>query len=328
MANELLRFTSKGIYCKEADIHIDPWRKVDKALITHGHADHARYGHNSYLAHHHTVEIMKKRLGEGNNYQGVEYGESVVLNGVRFTFIPAGHILGSSQIKVEYKGRVEVVTGDYKIEDDGISGTFEPIPCDRIITECTFGLPIYRWYPQQVIQDEMNKWVRDNAAEGYSSVLHGYSLGKAQRLQSMLQTDLPVFVHGAVHGMNEVYRACGIELPTTHRVGRENKPKSPCVVISPPAADAKWLQRFKPFRTAFASGWMMMRGPRRMRSMDKGFVLSDHLDWPGLQTMLDECRPEQVVCTHGYTEIYSQYLRERGVKVTSEKTEFEVEENE
>ena len=324
--NDLLYFTPKGIYCELADIYIDPRRSVDKALITHGHADHARSGHRSYLAHEHTVAIMQHRLGLNNVYQGVRYGESVTVNGVSFTFIPAGHILGSCQIKVEHQGRVEVVTGDYKLENDGISGLYEPIPCHKIITECTFGLPIYQWYDKDKVKAEVNEWVRLNAENGVSSILHGYSLGKAQRLLSILETELPIYVHGAVHQMTEIYRRAGIPLPPTIYSTGDEKPVTPCVIISPQSADAKWLQKFKPFKTAFASGWMVLRGPRRSRSMNKGFVISDHMDWVGLQVMIDECKPEKVVCTHGYTEQYAKYLREQGVNAVSEKTEFETEE--
>lgn len=319
---DLLRFTPKGIYCEQADVFIDPWRAVDRAIITHGHADHARSGNGSYIAHGHTVSIMRHRLGN-NNYKKVRYGETVSVNGVKFTFIPAGHILGSCQVKVEYRGRVEVVTGDYKLQNDGISGCYEPIPCHKLITECTFGLPIYRWADIPFVTDEINRWVNDNADDGVSSILYGYSLGKAQRLLHMLETDLPIYVHGAVDKMTDVYRRAKVDLPPTTYLTPSQAAELPCVVISPPSADnSKWLNKFKPYSTAFSSGWMALRGPRRWRSMDKGFVVSDHMDWDGLATVMKETDPDKVVCTHGYTDIYAKHLREQGFNAVTEKTEF------
>jgi putative mRNA 3-end processing factor len=328
-SNELLRFSERGIYCPPADVYIDPWRPVDRAIITHGHSDHARAGHGHYLAHRFTTEIMKHRLGEGLSYQSVDYGDSVNINGVTFTFIPAGHILGSCQLRIEYKGHVGVVSGDYKLEDDGISGCYEPIPCHTLITECTFGLPLFNWKEDHLVKEEFNTWVKENALSGKNSVLLGYSLGKAQRLQHMLETDLPIYVHGAVHHMNAIYEHCGISLPPTIYPQDTKKPEGPCVVIAPPSVlGTPWLRKFAPFASSMASGWMSLRGPRRRRSVDKGFVLSDHMDWKGLHTVMDETRPERVICTHGYTDIFAQYLREQGIEAITEKTEFETEQTE
>ncbi|NND93551.1 MAG: ligase-associated DNA damage response exonuclease [Flavobacteriales bacterium] len=326
MSEQLLKFTSSGIYCEKADVFLDPWRAVNRAIISHGHADHARYGHTKYLAHNHTTEIMKHRLGD-QDYSSVEYGERTKINGVTFTLIPAGHILGSSQIKVEFNGQVAVFSGDYKLEDDGISGVYEPIPCDLLITECTFGLPIYRWQDQLSVKEEINNWVQDNAEKGISSILFGYSLGKAQRLLRLLETELPIYIHGAVHHMTEIYRKAGVVLPDTSYPLDKKKPKLPCVVICPPSVNGTtWLKKFAPYSTAMASGWMSLRGPRRRRSMDKGFVLSDHMDWKGLEVVMKETAPDRVICTHGYNEIYSEYLRSQGIEAITEKTEFETEE--
>jgi len=268
MPKDLLRFTPLGIYCEAANLYLDPWRPVDRAIISHGHADHARAGHKKCLSHHLTTEIMKHRLGE-NVYQSVEFGEVTCINGVKFTLIPAGHILGSAQIKVEHKGQVAVFSGDYKLVDDGISGTYEPIPCDLLITECTFGLPIYQWQDDAEVKVELNDWIADNAKAGTSSILFGYSLGKAQRLLHMLDTDLPIYIHGAVHHMTEVYRNAGLDLaPTIYPLGNE-KPTLPCIVICPPSVNGTtWLRKFKPYATAMASGWMSLRGRRRRRAVD------------------------------------------------------------
>jgi len=322
----LLRFTPAGIYCARADVYIDPWKPVNRALITHGHSDHAYAGHKRYLAHTHTVDIMCHRLGKDNSYQRVEFGEEVLINGVSFTFIPAGHILGSAQIRVEYKGRIEVASGDYKLEDDGISGGYEPIPCHTLITECTFGLPIYQWNPMQQVKEDINRWIADNAAQGISSVLFGYSLGKAQRLLSVIESDLPIYVHGAVHHMTEVYRQSGIVLPETIYSPEKIRPNKPCIIVTPASVQSTtWLNKFRPYSTSFASGWMALRGPRRRRSVDRGFVMSDHMDWHGLETVMRECQPERVICTHGYTEIYAQYLLSQGIDAVTEKTEYETE---
>jgi len=319
---DLLTFTPKGIYCAKADVYIDPQRPVEKALITHGHADHARGGHKAYLGHEHTVSIMHKRLGKKRNYQGVQYGERIQINGVNFSFVPAGHILGSAQIRVEQGGRIEVVTGDYKLVNDGISGAYEPIRCHKIITECTFGLPVYQWPDQLQVKGRINAWINSNASLGISSVLWGYSLGKAQRLLSLLDTDLPIYMHQAAHDMTQVYRQAGIALPQASVLQEEEQPTCPCVIITPPSGDNQLLNQFEPYRTAFASGWMAVRKGRRMRNMDTSFVLSDHVDWNELQTMIKTCTPEKVVCTHGYTESYAQHLRSTGIEAITEKAEL------
>ncbi len=329
--NPLLRFTPQGIYCKQADIYIDPWKPVRRAIITHGHADHARRGNGAYLAHRFTCEILRVRLGPAD-YVSFEYGDSVLINGVRFSFYPAGHLLGSAQIRVEYKGEVWVVTGDYKVENDGLCEPWEPLQCHTLITECTFGLPVYHWKAQDEVRGEMTEWISRNREAGKNSILLGYSLGKAQRILHMLshETD-PIYCHGAVENMNEVHRRCGLILPPTLRVSDEKAKKKPenAIVVAPPSAiGTPWLNRFRPYATAMASGWMTLRGARRRRAADKGLVLSDHVDWPGLHEVMSLCKPEQVICTHGYTEIFADYLRSRGMNAHAEKTFFDAENDE
>lgn len=323
--NDLLRFTSKGIYCERAGIYIDPWRPVDKALITHGHADHSRWGHKSYLATESAAPVIKYRLGD-INIQTIAYGKSITINGVEFSFHPAGHIIGSAQIRVAYKGEVWVASGDYKLEDDGISEAFEPIKCHTFITESTFGLPIYDWKPQKQIFDDMNQWWRSNAAEGKVTFITGYSLGKAQRILNGLDTSIgKIYTHGAVENVNEVLRHQGVTLPDTIRVTKEIPVKeyNSHIVIAPPGAiNSSWMKKFKSVSVGMASGWMALRGARRRRAAERGFILSDHVDWKDLNTVIKATEAQRVIVTHGYTKIYTQYLREQGLEAEAAQTEF------
>jgi putative mRNA 3-end processing factor len=281
----LLEFTDRGIYCPAADVYIDPWRPVERALITHGHSDHSRWGHKYYLCTEEAEPVIRHRLRDIRT-ETVTYGEPRTIRGVQFSFHPAGHIPGSAQIRVEYQGEVWVVSGDYKLEDDGLSTPFEPVRCHRFITECTFGLPVYKWKPQEEVFAAMNGWWRKNAADGKVSVLTGYALGKAQRLIQGLDTGIgPIFTHGAVENTNQVLRGQGIRLADTTRVTRERKKadfKGGIVIAPPSALGSSWMRKFAPYSTAMASGWMSLRGARRRRAADRGFVLSDHADWDGL----------------------------------------------
>lgn len=329
MAAPLLKFTKKGIYCAEADVFLDPWKPVKKALITHGHADHSRWGHKKYITHHSNIPIISHRLGD-IDVSGVDFKESLMINGVKFSFHPAGHIPGSSQIRVEHKGDVWVFTGDYKTEDDGISVPYEPVLCDTFITECTFGLPAFKWQSQAATMKDINAWCAQNHAEGKTSVLFGYSLGKAQRLIKHLDTsEMKIFTHGAVHKMTEVL-AQQIDFPEFTRITRDTTKeeiKGNIVVAPPSAHGSPWMRKMVPYATAGASGWMTFRGARRRRAIDKGFVLSDHCDWEGLLSSIDATGCENVITTHGYQEIFARYLREeKGLNAISEKTAYEGEE--
>lgn len=327
----LLQFNENGIYCAAAGVYLDPWRKVDKAIISHGHADHSRWGMKSYITHNSNIPIIKHRLGEDITVAGYDFDESFTINGVKFSFHPAGHIIGSSQIRVEHKGEVWVFTGDYKTEDDGVAVPYEMVKCDTFITECTFGLPAFKWRPQEEVFKDINNWWAENKAEGKTSVLFGYSLGKAQRLLKHLDTDIgKIYTHGAIENMTEVVRQL-IDLPPTERVTRETKKEDikGNIVIAPPSAHGTtWIRKMVPYVTASASGWMTFRGARRRRAIDKGFVLSDHCDWQGLLQSIKATGAEKVICTHGYTDIFSRFLREQGYDARTEATQYEGEQGE
>ncbi|MEL6867714.1 MAG: ligase-associated DNA damage response exonuclease, partial [Bacteroidota bacterium] len=275
--NDLLQFTSKGIWCPQADVYIDPWKPVNKALITHGHSDHSRWGHNAYLATRTAAPAIRYRLGP-IKLQTIEYGKKMTINGVDFSFHPAGHILGSAQIRVAYKGEVWVASGDYKLEDDRLAEAYEPVQCHTFITESTFGLPVYDWQPQENVFKEINNWWRSNAAEGKVTFLTAYSLGKAQRiLQGLDPSTGKIYTHGAVENINVVFREQGIDLPDTIRVEQKisNKDFPGNLVLAPPSAlNSPWMKKFKPVSIGIASGWMTLRGARRRRAVDRGFVLS------------------------------------------------------
>ncbi len=326
MSKPLLQFTDRGIYCDPAGVYLDPWKPVDKALITHGHADHSRWGHKKYITHNDNIPIISHRLGD-INVSGLAHGENLLINNVKFSFHPAGHIPGSSQIRVEHQGEVWVFTGDYKTEDDGISTPYEPIKCDTFITECTFGLPAFKWRPQQEVMNDVNTWCAQNHAEGKTSILFAYSLGKAQRLIKHLDTsEMKIYCHGAVYKMTEVLRQL-IDFPETHLVTRDTTKeelKGNIVVAPPSAHGSAWMRKFVPYATASASGWMTFRGARRRRAIDKGFVLSDHCDWDGLLESIEATGCENVITTHGYQEIFARYLREeKGLNAISERTQYE-----
>lgn len=322
----LLSFTPRGIHCAQADVYIDPWRPVDRAIITHAHSDHARRGSRHYLAHPTTKALMHARYGPDLSVEGLDAGAEVTIHGVRFSLHPAGHIPGSMQVRVEHRGEVWVITGDHKRHADGISEAYEPQRCHTFITECTFGLPIYRWRPPAEVFSDIDAWWRGNAANGICSVISAYSLGKAQRIMAGVDPSIgPILVHGAVAGMNEVLEARGLRLPPWQQV-TPDMPKevlSRALVITPGSAlKTPWIQRMRPYSTAMASGWMQLRGWRRRSNIDRGFVLSDHADWEALLLAVKETGAQRVVATHGYTELFSEYLRHTGLDATAESTEF------
>lgn len=329
MKNPLLAFNDKGIYCAQADVYLDPWKPVNNAIITHGHADHSRWGHKHYITHHMNVPIIKHRLGN-IIVTGKEWGETFTINGVTFSFHPAGHIIGSSQVRVEYKGEVWVFTGDYKTEDDGISTAYEVVKCHTFITENTFGLPAFKWLPQAEVMNDINNWWAQNKAEGKTSILFGYTLGKAQRLLKYLDPQIgQIYTHGAVENMTEVLRSM-VDFPPTTRITRETKKEGfpGSIVLAPPSAHGTvWIKKMTPYVTGSASGWMAFRGARRRRAIDKGFVLSDHCDWQGLLESIQATGAEKIICTHGYSDIFSTYLREQGYDARTEHTQYEGDES-
>lgn len=321
----LIEFSDKGLYCPPGDFYIDPWQGVNRAVITHAHSDHARWGSKAYLCHHDTKPLLQHRLGP-NDYESVGWNEPLTLNGVRLTLFPAGHIIGSSQVRLEYKGESWVVSGDYKLEDDGLSGRFEPVKCRSFITESTFGLPIYQWKPQQEIYSGVQDWIRRNQAVGKSSILIAYSLGKAQRLlQPVAEVAEKIFAHGAVYNLHMALVNAGWKLPALEKVTNET-PKAElkgAVVIAPSSAEGTpWLRRFAPYEIGVCSGWMQVRGAVRRRNADAGFILSDHADWAGLLAACKATEAECVYVTHGFQSAFSRYLRENGIEAREVKTEY------
>ena len=325
----LIEFTNKGLYCKAGNFFIDPWQPVDKAVITHAHSDHARSGSVSYLCHRLTKPLLELRLGP-HPFQAVEWNEPVNINGVKVSLHPAGHIIGSSQVRLEHNGEICVVSGDYKIENDGLSGQFEPVKCHTFITESTFGLPIYNWKPQEEIFNSIQNWILKNNEEGKTSVLMAYSLGKAQRLLPCIEaTGLPIFLHGAVYNVHQALLNAGIKLPTVQRVQPDMAKEvfKGNVVIAPGSADGSpWMKRFSHYSVGVCSGWMQVRGNLRRRNADAGFALSDHADWNGLLGAVTDTGAEKVYVTHGFQASFSRYLNETGIIAAEVKTEYGIEE--
>jgi putative mRNA 3-end processing factor len=326
MNRHLLQFTGKSIYCAAADAHIDPWIPVDRAIITHAHSDHARWGSKHYLAHKDSETLLRLRLGNDISLQTVEYGEVFTINGVKFSLHPAGHIIGSAQVRAEYKNEVWVASGDYKLEDDHFSPAFEPVKCNVFITEATFGLPIYKWQPQQVIFDEIDAWHAKNKSEGKASLLMGYALGKMQRiLKNIHTTGEPIYAHGAVYIVNERLRDAGFDLPQLTLVTKDMDKKlfRGALILAPPSADnSPWLKKFAPVSLGYCSGWMAVRGAKNRRAIDHGFVLSDHADWNELHTAIRNTGAEKIYVTHGFTSVLSRWLNEIGIPAAEVKTMY------
>ncbi|MDZ4711431.1 MAG: ligase-associated DNA damage response exonuclease [bacterium] len=322
----LLEFTKKGIYCSQANIYIDPWKPVDHAVITHAHSDHARHGSKSYLAHRLSVPVMKYRLGADINVQSAEYGDSIDMNGVKISLHPAGHIPGSAQVRLEYKGEVAVVSGDYKLEDDGLSEAFAPLKCNTFVSESTFGLPIYKWKKQDEIFSDINNWWQSNKEKGKASVICGYSLGKAQRILYNVDKSIgKIFGHGAVSMINEIMINAGLDLPHIERVTPQTAKKdfTGSLIIAPPSAlGTPWLKKFEPYSLGYASGWMNVRGAKRRRALDIGFALSDHADWNELNQAIEFTGAENIYVTHGYTAVFVKWLREKGYNAFELETKF------
>jgi putative mRNA 3-end processing factor len=323
----LLEHTSRGLYCDAGDFYIDPWRPVERAIITHAHADHARPGHTSYLATVEAEHVMRTRLGHDVTLETVVYGESRDINAVKVSLHPAGHVLGSAQVRIEHKGEIWVVSGDYKLDFDPTCAPFEPVRCHTFVSESTFGLPIYRWRPHEELFAGVNAWWRANAEAGRASVVFAYAFGKAQRILMGVDAGIgPIVVHGAVEALSRGYRASGVALPATRMVSDLDKAAdfSRALVVAPPSAQGTpWLKRFGEYADAFASGWMAIRGAKRQRNVDQGFVISDHADWPSLQRAIDASGANRVLVTHGQVPVMVRYLRERGLDADALETEFE-----
>lgn len=323
--HDLITVSEAGLFCRKGGFHIDPWQPVDRAVITHGHSDHARWGMKRYLAASPSAGILQRRLAPDASIETMPYGQSITIGEVTVSFHPAGHILGSAQVRVECKGETWVVTGDCKVEADPTCAPFEIVPCDTLITESTFALPVYRWPDPDAVAADINTWWRANQRLGRTSIVFAYSLGKAQRVIARLDPDIgPILTHGSVQRLNEVYRAAGIHLPETqYAMSAPKAEMRQSIVIAPPGAqESGWLRRFAPYSLSFASGWMLVRGQRRRRSVDRGFVISDHADWGGLLDIVRGTGASRVLPTHGYTDQFARYLRENGLDATALPTRF------
>ena len=324
---DLLEFTGNGIYCPLADVYLDPWKPVPKALVSHGHSDHASWGHGSYLCTTSAAPVIKHRLNLSGNIQAIEFGKSIFIKGVQFSFHPAGHIPGSAQIRVAHNGEAWVFSGDYKLESDGISEPFESLKCHTFITESTFGLPVYKWKPQREVFDDINQWWRSNQSAGKVTILAGYALGKSQRILKNVDPSIgKIFVHGAVDTLTQILRTQQLGLPPTIYVTNEMKKKDfeGALVVCPPSAiGSPWLRKFDPYSLGIASGWMGLRGARRRRGADRGFILSDHADWTDLNRAVEATGAQRVFVTHGYSEVFAHWLSEKGIEAKVVKTRFE-----
>jgi putative mRNA 3-end processing factor len=326
MNSNLIQFTDRGPYCPAGGFYIDPWASVERAIITHAHSDHAHPGCGRYLTAHTGQHVLRLRLGEAV-IDTLEYGERLTLDGVTVSLHPAGHILGSAQVRVEHRGQVWLVSGDYKLDADMTCIPLELVGCHTFVTESTFGLPIYRWPPQQVVFDDINAWWRANQQAGRASVLFGYSLGKAQRVLAGLDPSIgPIYTHGAIEQYNAAYRASGVRLPATQHVGAAagRAVWQGAMILAPPSARrSPWMRRFGRAATGFASGWMQIRGARKQRAVDRGFILSDHADWPGLQHVIAATGAQRVLVTHGYSGVLARWLREKDLDTAVVGTRYE-----
>lgn len=327
MKSRSLEMRPEGLYCPQGDFYIDPWRPVERAVITHAHSDHARWGSKQYLCAKDSVRLLRDRLGTDIAVTGVEYRETICLGPIRLSFHPAGHILGSSQIRLDYSDHISIITGDYKREPDPTCAPFEPLRAHCLITESTFGLPVFRWPESTLTAEEMNSWWLDNQASGVTSILYGYALGKSQRVLNMLDDNIgPIFIHGALQKPIDAYRLAGIKLPKTRLVSEAPRDVDfgrAMILAVPSAHGTSWLNRFRIRSTAMVSGWMQVRGNRRRRSMDRGYVLSDHADWNALIKTVHEVSPEEVWVTHGFADIFSRHLRDLGWNAAPLQTEFQ-----
>jgi len=320
--------TSAGLFCEAGGFHVDPWLPVKRAVITHAHSDHARPGSAAYLCAEPGRAVLQRRLPEAC-IETARYGERRTMNGVTLSFHPAGHILGSAQVRIEHRGEVWVVSGDYKRQADPTCAPFEPVPCHTFVSEATFGLPIYTWDTPRAVVDEVLAWWRGNRDEGRPSVLFCYVLGKAQRILAEIgeRADAPIHVHGAMCALTEAYREAGVAMAPAERVteAMRGKALARSLVLAPLSArGTSWMRRLPNASDAFASGLMRVRGVRRQRAFDRGFVLSDHADWGGLLDTIAATGASRVLVTHGWSDALARYLREsRGLDTGVIRTAYE-----
>jgi putative mRNA 3-end processing factor len=327
---DVVTVTESGLYCPGGDFYIDPWRPVARAVVTHAHGDHARGGSEEYIAADCGIGLLRHRLGPDARICGRSYTEPFVLGGARVSLHAAGHVLGSAQVRIETDAGVWVVTGDYKRAPDPTCAAFEPLAADVLISEATFALPCYRWPDTQTVIAEIHEWWMRNRRAGRASALFCYALGKAQRVLAELArlTDEAVYLHGAVTPLVEEYRRAGVRMLPTAPVVREAKADyAGALIMAPPsAAGTPWMRRFGDAATGFCSGWMRIRGARRRRGYDRGFVLSDHADWPELLQTVTDSGARRVLLTHGYTHALERHLREQGIDAAALRTAYGEEE--
>jgi len=319
----------QGLYCPAGDFYIDPWRKVERAVITHAHADHARTGHAHYLCARRGLGVLRARLGR-IDATGVDWGEVLTIGDARVSLHPAGHILGSAQVRIEVRGEVWVVAGDYFFSTRGDTNPtcepFEPVPCDCFVTEATFGLPIYRWPRHADLFDDLRRWWQANAAAGEASLVGAYSLGKTQHVLAGLDGEPgPIYVHPAATAINAAHADEGIVLPPVRPWRELEDPRAlaGALIVAPPSAQAPWRwQRAVRVRESFASGWMQQHAARHRPGLDRGFVLSDHADWPGLLGAVAASGCSRVIVTHGDEAVLGRALAERGLDCQRFRTAF------
>ena len=329
---DLLEVTPDGIYCRAGGFYVDPWGAVEHAVITHAHSDHVPQAAKRYLAARAGVEVLRARVGLDAAVEGLGYGESVRIGDALVSLHPAGHVLGSAQVRIEQGGEVWVVSGDYKVDPDPTCAAFEPVRCHTFVSESTFGLPIYRWPKQWQVFDEIHTWWRGNQDNGKASLLFAYALGKAQRVLAGMDGSIgPIYAHGAVERVNRLYREAGVPLPPTLYPGDApvGTDWSRALILAPPSSNGTpWMRRFGHVSRGFVSGWMRIRGARRRRSLDRGFVLSDHADWAGLLASIEASGAERVWVTHGYRLPLVKWLRNQGLDAHAVETRFEGERDE
>jgi putative mRNA 3-end processing factor len=313
----LLAEKREGLQCAAGGFSLDPREPVPFAVVTHAHADHAVPGCGRYLCAAPSLPLLRHRLGADAPIEAAAYGEPREIGPVRLSFHPAGHVLGSAQVRIEQEGSVWVATGDYKREADPTCAPFEPVRCDVLVTEASYALPVFRWDDPRDVLGDIFSWWQGNPRR--ASLLFCYVLGKAQRILAGLAelTDRAVYVHGALEPITRIYRDAGIRMLPTLPVAETRKGRSFAgeLVLAPiTARGSTWMRRFGDSESAFASGSMRIRGQRRRRSFDRGFALSDHADWPGLLRTIEESGAKRVLATHGYREALVRYLTERGTE--------------
>ncbi|RLJ68968.1 putative mRNA 3-end processing factor [Lacinutrix venerupis] len=322
---KFIKFTKKGIYCIPGKFYLDPWLPVDHAIISHGHADHSRSGNKHYFCHDDSKAILKHRLGADISIESMGYNQTRIINNVSVSFYPAGHVIGSVQIRLEYKGEVVVFTGDYKTQPDFITDPFESVKCHTFITESTFGLPIYNWKTELQLQEQLQNWVLQNQANNKTSVFLGYSLGKSQRIMSLIDGIDKVYVHTAINNLNNAISSSGIALPETTLLKQDFDKKdiqNKIIIMPPGLLGSRLLKRVPNAAVAICSGWMQIRGNRRWKAVDAGFAVSDHADWNGLLSAVKASEAEKVYVTHGSQATFSKYLNEIGIAAEELITDY------